>query len=58
MVLGVEACCHEGMRRLDSLCFCMYRTLVIVGVMFDVENKDHSICNLPANSTKNNSLNV
>ena len=57
MVAGVEACHHEGMRRVDSFCLRRYMTLVIVGMMFDVENKHHPLCNLPTKSTENNSLN-
>ena len=57
MESGVEAGHHEGVRSVASFCLCRYRTLVIVGVMFDVENKDHPFCNLPTKSTKNNSLN-
>ena len=56
MVAGVEAYRHEEMRRVDSFCFCRYKNLVIVGVMFDVENKDNSFCNLPTKSTKYNPL--
>ena len=39
MVLGVGAYFHEEMRRIDSLCFCMYRILVVTGEMTDVENE-------------------
>ena len=40
ILLGVEAYFHEGMRRVESFCFCMYKTLVVIGKMFDVENED------------------
>ena len=38
---GVEAETnyHEEMRRLDAICFCMYKILVVTGGMVDVENE-------------------
>ena len=35
---GAKAYFHEGMR-VDSLCFRMYRTLVVINKMVDVENE-------------------
>ena len=37
--MGVEAYSHEGLRRLDSFCFCMYKILVVTNEMADVENE-------------------
>ena len=44
MVLGVGAYFHEEMRRIDSLCFCMYRILVVTGEMVVVDLMKHILC--------------
>ena len=38
-LLGAEAYFHEEMRRVDSFYFCMYRNLVVIDKMVNVENE-------------------
>ena len=35
--MGAEAYSHEEMRRVGSFCSCMYKILVLIGEMVDVE---------------------
>ena len=36
-VVGGEAYSHEEMRKLDSFCCCLYKILVVIGEMVDVD---------------------
>ena len=39
MVLRAETYFHEETRGVDSFCFCLYKILVVIGEMVDVEKE-------------------